>query len=180
MSTSQGRPYVWEPIRAWDPSRDTCGLSCHRPDRGVFEVLANERRIGESNTAVQVSAAHANMVPGPGRAAVFNDHFKGPSGSRVDPQVFTEPPCGAGREQSRAGSGRAYDLLAGVLHGPRLGPSWPRCGPGAPARCVITLLALRELGRRAQFVDAQLGRLDELNEDLAAWQNWPLDRICPV
>jgi len=34
--------------------------------------------------AVPVSAALANMVPGPGWTTVFNDHFKGPAGSRVD------------------------------------------------------------------------------------------------
>ena len=42
-------------------------------------------------------------------------------------------------------------------------PAWRRCVPG-PGSTVgyATRIALRELGRRAEFFDAQLGRLDEL------------------
>ena len=41
--------------------------------------------------------------------------------------------------------------------------SWRRCVPG-PATLVgyATRIALRELGRRAEFLDGQLARLDEL------------------
>ena len=46
---------------------------------------------------------------------------------------------------------------------PPWSPGSPRCGP-APATSVgyATRIALRELGRRAEFLDSQLERLDEL------------------
>jgi transposase len=48
-------------------------------------------------------------------------------------------------------------------------PSWRYCGPGPGAVVGYhTRIALRELGRRAEFLDAQLGRLDDLIGPLVA------------
>jgi len=47
-------------------------------------------------------------------------------------------------------------------------PSWPRCGPGPAAPSAATRIALRELGRRAEFPGAQIERPGELIGPLAA------------
>src|SRR5262249_31642540 len=52
-----------------------------------------------------------------------------------------------------------------AARGAALAPRRPR--PGSMVRC-HTLLSLRELGRRAQFLDAQLERLNELIVPLVA------------
>ena len=149
------------------------GLARHITAAGVRVVEVDRsdrqdrRRAGKSDPLDAVSAARAAQSgPGPRRAEGPGRRGGGDPGAdgrqaqrprRADPD--DQPGPGADPDRPRRPAGPVRPAHPGRAWS----PSWPRCGP-APATSVgyATRIALRELGRRAEFLDGQLERLDEL------------------
>jgi transposase len=147
------------------------GLARHLAAAGVrvVEVDRADRqdrhRAGKSDPLDAVSAARAAQS---GRAAGAP---KGRDGAVEAIRVLMVVKRSAGHERTQAINQARALIVTGpeelrarfARHTPHLPVAeLTRCGPGPVTPGYATRVALRELGRRARFLDAQTGQLDEL------------------